>query len=139
MERTIDMTRITGCLVWIAIFSGSGTVAQNVRADSLFLYRLTLSEHYQKSENWTEDAWRTIQIHADFLDSLGRAGIVIFAGRTLRPPGNPQLFGIAVFYAPTLRDAELLMQRDPAVAAGIQRMEVMPFSMGIRHFKNVRE
>lgn len=133
------MSRTISCLVWMAVFFGPDAVAQNVGVDSLFLYRLTLSEHYQKSENWTEDTWRTIQIHADFLDSLGREGILIFAGRTLRPPGHPQLFGIAVFYAPTRKDAEWLMQRDPAVVAGIQRMEVIPFSMGIRHFKNVRE
>lgn len=133
------MIRTIGWLALFFVFAGSGAVAQNARADSLFMYRLTLSEFYQNSENWTDDTWRTIQIHADFLDSLGREGILILAGRTLRPPGHPQLFGIALFYAPTLREAESLMQRDPAVIAGVQRMEVIPFSMGIRHFVNVRE
>jgi hypothetical protein len=80
-----------------------------------------------------------ISVHAGFLDSLGIAGILAFAGRTLFEPGDKNLFGIAIIKASGIEEAENILSKDPAVVYGIQKAEIFPFSMGIRHLKNIKD
>ena len=104
---------------------------------ALFIYHLTLTPHYKKEENWTETTFKTIQEHANFLDNLGKNGILVFAGRTALSFEHPDLFGIAVIKADTLETAKALLKGDPAVMNGIQQATIFPFSMGIRYFDNI--
>lgn len=105
--------------------------------ETLFIYYLTLEPHYQDQANWTEEATQIIQAHARFLDNLGKEGVLVFAGRTLFDPGDPDLFGIAVIKAESLEAAQTIMAGDPAVQQKIQRAVLHPFSMGIRHLQNL--
>ena len=104
--------------------------------DSLYCYYLRLTAAYQDPEKWTPDTQQTIKNHAAWLDSLGKAGILILAGRTDFSPGDPRLFGIALVKAPDLHTAQAILKEDPAVIAGIQQANIYPFSMGIRYFEN---
>ncbi len=111
----------------------------NQQADSIFCYHLHLTDKYTADPiQWTEDTVNTISKHAAFLDDLGKAGILIFAGRTLFQPGNNRLFGIALIKAKDIETAIQIMEKDPAVVAGIQQMDIYPFSLAIKHFDNAK-
>lgn len=106
---------------------------------ALFLYHLQLSERYSDLSNWTEKSHTTIVAHADFLDDLGKKGILGFAGRTQYLPGHHDLFGIAVIRAKSLEEAKELLSEDPAVKAGIQIAKVHPYSIAINHLHNLSD
>ncbi|MEP1096354.1 MAG: YciI family protein [Cyclobacteriaceae bacterium] len=104
----------------------------------LFIYHLVLTPEYENPEKWTEETYATIQEHSTFLEDLGKTGILVFAGRTKLNPGDENLFGIAVIRASSLEDAQKIMAQDPAVINSIQKASIYPFSMGIRHFANLK-
>lgn len=106
--------------------------------NSLFCYQLRLTEVYNVPDNWTPEAWQIIEEHGDFLNRLGKEGILVFAGRTIYQPGDKRLFGIALIKAKNLEAATKIMENDPAVIAGIQQAMLYPFSMGIRYFDNIK-
>lgn len=112
---------------------------KNSNKQELFLYRLTLTQPYTDPAKWTEQDYHIIAKHAQFLDRLGESGILICAGRTQYDPGHPDLFGIAILQAASLAEAEEIMASDPAVIHSIQKAEIHPFSLGIRHFHNILE
>jgi uncharacterized protein YciI len=114
-------------------------MANQPEEQALFLYHLTLTQRYQNPANWTAEDHQTISRHAQFLDELGEKGTLLFAGRTQFEPGHPKLFGIAVVKAASFEEAQSLLAPDPAVTGGIQSAEIMPFSIGIRHFGNLSE
>jgi len=106
--------------------------------ENLFIYHLKLTPTYDNPEKWTDETYNVIKVHAEFLDSLGREGILVFAGRTTFNPGDKNLFGIAVIKAPSLEMAKKIMANDPAVLNNIQMASIFPFSIGIRHFENLK-
>jgi uncharacterized protein YciI len=65
-----------------------------------------------------------IRAHADYLQVLVDQGIVLLVGHT---DGTRDGFGLAIFRADDLEQAERLVAADPAVAAGVLRAEVHPF------------
>jgi uncharacterized protein YciI len=105
---------------------------------NVYCYQLKLTKAYEVSENWTPQSWQTIKEHAAWLDDLGKAGILICAGRTLFEPGDKRLFGIALIKAVDLQTAKSIMAADPAVQANIQESSIYPFSLSIRHFENAK-
>lgn len=107
--------------------------------NSFFIYYLKLTEKYNNPQEWSDETFQIIQTHSDFIDSLGKKGILIFAGRTLFDPGNQNLFGIAVIKAESLEKAKEIMAPDPAVINGIQAASIFPFSLGIQYFENVND
>lgn len=104
--------------------------------DNFFLYHLRLAEPYKNPDNWTSAVQNTISRHARFLDSLGAAGILLFAGPTDLGLEDPNLMGISIIKATSLEAARALLAPDPAVQAGIQIAQVLPYRMSIRHFQN---
>lgn len=106
--------------------------------ENLFVYHLALTPEYNNPEKWTADTYKIIQEHSEFIDSLGRNGILIFAGRTKLNPGDENLFGIAVIKAPSIEMAKKIMRNDPAVLNNIQMASIFPFSLGIRYFENLK-
>ena len=112
------------------------TFQQNI-SDSIFCYHLRLTDNYNSPDKWTEDAWKTIEQHTNFLENLGKSGILIFAGRTLFLPDDKRLFGIALIKAKNIETAKEILSNDPAVVKGIQQADIFPFSLGIRHFDNI--
>jgi uncharacterized protein YciI/ketosteroid isomerase-like protein len=107
-------------------------------SDSLswFLYHLRLSERYQNPANWTAETQAILGRHAALLDSLGKAGHLLFAGPTDMPLNDPNLFGIAILKAKSLEEARQMVAPDPAVQAGIQTAQVLPYRMSISHFEH---
>jgi uncharacterized protein YciI len=104
----------------------------------IFIYKLRLTKKYENVKAWDDAASLAISKHVNFLDSLGKSGTLIFAGRTDLEPGDDNLFGIALIYANSLQQAIEIMSQDPAVLAGIQQSSVFPFRLAIRHFENVK-
>lgn len=104
----------------------------------LFIYQLKLAPEYNDPVKWTDSTYKVIRQHGEFLDSLGRVGTLIFAGRTVLNPGDKNLFGIAVIKASSPDVANKIMAKDPAVINNIQEASIFPFSMGIRYFENLK-
>lgn len=105
---------------------------------NLYLYYLRLTDKYDKPDHWTDESRAIISRHAEFLDALGKTGILLFAGRTLFEPGDANLFGIAVIRADSLDHAQSIMADDPAVLNGIQQAQIFPWRLSIEYFDNVR-
>ncbi len=106
-------------------------------SEQIFCYYLKLTKAYEDPARWTDETEKAIQKHAQWLDDLGKQGILLFAGRTLLQPGDEHLFGIAIFKAPDISKAKALMAADPAVVAGIQKAQVFPYLIAIQHFENI--
>jgi uncharacterized protein YciI len=65
--------------------------------------------------------------HFDYLERLLAEGTLIMAGRTQDQPP----IGIAVFEAPDEDAARSIVASDPAVAAGVVRGELHPYSVAL--------
>jgi len=100
-----------------------------------YLYKLTLTEKFLDPSNWNHEAERIIDLHMNFLDELGRNGILIFAGRTDYDPGHSDLFGIALIKAESLEKAKQIMSGDPAVVEGIQQSSIHPYRLALKFFE----
>lgn len=64
----------------------------NQQADNIFCYHLRLTDKYNDPKQWTEETFKTINEHANFLDDLGKVGVLIFTSRTFFQPGDSRLF-----------------------------------------------
>lgn len=105
-------------------------------APQWYLYQLRLSERHKNPANWTPEDQAAIGRHVVFLDSLGKAGSLVFAGRNDLAPDDPNMLGIALVKATSLEAAKSMMAPDPGVQAGIQIAHVSPYRLAISHFKN---
>lgn len=114
-------------------------IENRTEGKDLFCYYLKLTKKYADPSNWTSKDEQIIADHARWLDVLGTQGVLLFAGRTLFEPGHKDLFGIAIIKAKDIEHARRLMASDPAVIAGIQQAEIFPYSMGIKHFDNLKD
>lgn len=101
-----------------------------------YLYQLRLSERHKNPANWTPEDQAAIGRHVVFLDSLGKTGNLVFAGRNDLAPDDPNMLGIALVKATSLEAAKAMMAPDPGVQAGIQTAHVSPYRLAISHFKN---
>lgn len=80
-----------------------------------FLYR---------GENTSVDADRAMELqraHLENIQRMAREGKLVLAGPFF---GNEDLRGIYIFNVPTLEEAEALTNSDPAIEAGVLRMEL---------------
>lgn len=99
-----------------------------------------LNPVYQDSTKWTPQTFKAIQEHVMFLDSLGKEGILLFAGRTKYNIGNIDLMGIMVLrYNHSIDSLRTFMSNDPSVRNNIQVQKFHPYSMGIQHFYNLEK
>ncbi|MEM7332637.1 MAG: YciI family protein [Chloroflexota bacterium] len=103
---------------------------------NLYVYHLKLAPKYTDPANWTDADHQIIGQHAQFFIDLGKQGVLLFAGRTDLPPGDANLFGIAVFKADSLESAKAIMANDPARRHGIQVGEILPFRLPIHFIEN---
>ena len=55
--------------------------------------------------------------------------MVLMAGRTL--VAGPDTFGIVVFTAASLAEADAVMRSDPAIAQGVMRCELFPYRVAV--------
>ena len=74
-------------------------------------------------------AQSTITEHFEHLKSLTESGVVILAGRTLNT--DESSFSIVIYRAEDDDAARSIMESDPAVAAGVFRAELFPYSVAL--------
>lgn len=67
--------------------------------------------------------------HFRYLQRAAAEGIVLLAGRTLIE--NAEGFGIVVLVASSESEAQRFAEEDPAVKAGVFRMELFPFRVAL--------
>lgn len=106
---------------------------------NLFIYHLSLTQEYNNPDKWNDETYHLIKLHFNFLTALKKRGILILAGRTNYEPGHENLFGIALFKAPSLEIAKEIMLPDPAVIHNIQKASIYPFLLAIDNFKNINK
>jgi uncharacterized protein YciI len=82
-----------------------------------FLYRIVPTRPEMLVSGPTEGEMQVIDAHFAHLQKLAAGGVVLMAGRTVDT--GPATWGIVVFTAPSLAEAEVVMRGDPAIAQGV--------------------
>ncbi len=99
-------------------------------ADTLqFLYRIVPQRADMLVTGPTEHELQVMTTHFAHLQKLAAEGAVLMAGRTL--VAGPETFGIVVFQAPSLAEAEAVMRSDPAIAQGLMHCELFPYRVAV--------
>jgi uncharacterized protein YciI len=99
-------------------------------ADTLqFLYRIVPTRLEMLVSGPTEREMQVIDAHFAHLRQLAAEGVVLMAGRTVDT--GIDTWGIVVFTAPDLAEAEVVMRRDPAIAEGVMRCELFPYRVAV--------
>jgi uncharacterized protein YciI len=83
----------------------------------LFLYTLRPVRLAMLTDGATSDEQALAARHWAYSQDLLRDGTLIFAGRTMHR--DPTTFAFAVVRAPSLDEARILAEHDPAVAGGV--------------------
>jgi len=96
-----------------------------------FIYILKLTPHYEKPENWDENADQIMDRHWNYLVDLHAKGVMQLVGRTSYSPGHKDLFGIAVFAVDSEDRATEIMNGDPSVSQGMMTPTVHPFNLSL--------
>ena len=78
------------------------------------------------ADDMTEEESAIMRDHFRYLQGLLEDGTLVLAGPSLRP-----LFGIAVLEADDEAAARGVMERDPAIASGLQSAELHPFRLSL--------
>jgi len=94
-----------------------------------FLYKLKLKPQYLDQNNWTDKENDIVQRHFMRLKELTEKGTVILAGRTLNE--DETQFGIVVIEVDSEKEAQNLMESDPAVAEGIMDATLFPYQVAL--------
>lgn len=92
-----------------------------------FTYVIHPTRPAMLTEGPTPQEAEIISNHFDYLKALVDQGVGIFVGRTLTT--DEHTFGITVFQAGSEEAAREIMQGDPAVIAGVMRVELFPFKI----------
>lgn len=90
-----------------------------------YVYKIQPTRLGMLTEGPTPQEAEIISNHFNYLKSLTEQGVAIFVGRTLTT--DDSTFGITVFEADSEEAAREVMNKDPAVAAGVMRAELYPF------------
>lgn len=119
-------------LVVLMITCGLATKAQKTDTTGTtpakyYTILLKLEKRYTDPANWTQDAITTAQRHYVYYQEMEKNGVLLFGGRTDYKEDNPAMFGILVFRAASLADAEKIMKNDPAIMGGIMQGTAHPF------------
>ncbi len=94
-----------------------------------FLYRITPIRSDMLVAGPTEHEMQVMRTHFAHLQKLAADGVVLMAGRTL--VDGPDTFGIVVFTAPSLAEADAVMRSDPAIAQGVMHCELFPYRVAV--------
>jgi uncharacterized protein YciI len=65
--------------------------------------------------------------HHDFIHELDAKGILVGAGPFLDDTGNRFGTGMIIFRATTREEAEAIANREPYIANGVRRLELLPW------------
>ncbi len=67
--------------------------------------------------------------HFSYYSALVAEGKMLLAGRSLGEP--EQVIGIGIFHAESMAEAEVMMNLDPAIVAGVMTAEVQPYGLAL--------
>lgn len=95
----------------------------------IFIYVLHLIPRLMDDQAWTKDDEHYVSDHFDRLKKDTAEGIVLLAGRTSQTDETG--FGIVIFQANSLIEAQDYMANDPAVLNGIMTAEVHEFRLAL--------
>ena len=95
-----------------------------------YLYMVRLTRPQLLREGPTEAEAAALERHEAYLRRLTETGVVILAGRT--QTDDERSFGVVVFRADSLEDAEGIMRDDPAVLEGVMEGELYPYRVAFR-------
>jgi len=96
---------------------------------SQFLYRIVPTRAEMLVSGPTERERDVIDAHFAHLQKLAADGVVLMAGRTVDT--GPATWGIVVFQAASLAEAEAMMRGDPAIAQGVMHCELFPYRVAV--------
>jgi uncharacterized protein YciI len=102
--------------------------AHNGRVEH-YIYRIRPTRLSMLTDGPTQDEARIVGEHFAYLKGLADTGRLFMAGRTLN--NDEGTFGIAVFAAACIQDAEAVLADDPAVVQGVMQGEVFPFRVAL--------
>ena len=94
-----------------------------------FLYRIVPTRIEMLVSGPTEREMQVIDAHFAHLQKLADEGVVLMAGRTLDTGAHT--WGIVVFTAPSLAEADAVMRADPAIAQGVMHCELFPYRLAV--------
>lgn len=94
-----------------------------------FIYVLKLIPPLLKEENWTEKEQEIVGRHFKKLQGLLKEGKLILAGKT--DGLDEKTFGIVILEVDSEKEAKLIMESDPAVAEGIMKAELYPYTVAL--------
>ena len=77
----------------------------------------------------TEAEAKVLREHFVHLDQLVSQGTVLMAGRTLN--NDERTFGMVIFVASSVAEAERIVNEDPAVRGGVMRAELFPYRIAL--------
>jgi len=93
----------------------------------LYLIRPTRADMLETGPTPAEE--NILAEHFVYLKDLVDKDVVVLAGRTLTT--DEHSFGIVVFRANTLNQAQAIMGSDPAVDRGVMRAELYPYRIAL--------
>ena len=96
---------------------------------SQFLYRIVPTRPEMLVSGPTERESAVIDAHFVHLQKLAADGVLLMAGRTVDT--GPDTWGIVVFQAASLAEAEALMRGDPAIAQGVMHCALFPYRVAV--------
>jgi len=99
-----------------------------------FIYILKLIPYLLDMKNWTVKEKAIVERHFANLQDLLKEGKLILAGKT--DGLDEKTFGIVIFTANSEEEAKLIMKNDPAVAEGIMKAELFPYSIALMKDSN---
>ena len=96
-----------------------------------FIYRLVLKEHLLKEENWTSNDESIVSKHFARLQEMNNEGTLLLAGKT--EGLDASTYGIVLFKALNLKQAEIIMKEDPAIQAGIMDGTLHEYNLALHN------
>lgn len=100
-----------------------------VTEKQLFLYRIEATRPEMMTEGPTDHENAVMEEHYAHLKANVESGRIFLAGPSFRPDGSG--YGITVYEAVDLADAEAFAASDPAVQAGVVQAEVLQFRLSL--------
>ncbi len=110
--------------------AGKDAEARTGKGLRQFEYLITLSNPKIMTSGATTEEQEALSGHVRYVNDLHARGLVLFAGRPMDASNSP---GAVVFLARDEDEARSIAENDPAVAAGVFRMELHPYRLILQH------
>ncbi len=95
-----------------------------------FIYVIKLIPRLTIEENWTKEDEEIVNQHFTYLKALLAEGKLILAGKT--DGLSDKTFGIVIFEAKSMEEANQIMSHDPAIEKGVMMGELFPYRIALR-------